>query len=93
MMKRAIRASSVTVSVMSRGAGHVEVEQDRDVVTLAEFLTYRVKHRLTVIRESAEDQHHLGCDCVDDAADFLVVEEEVDELGDFEIVHGESQVL
>ena len=57
-MKRAIWASSETVSVMSRLAG-IEVEQDRQVIALTQFLAQSIEDRFALRREAAEDQHRL----------------------------------
>jgi hypothetical protein len=43
----------------------------------------------TLERKAAEDQHWLGSDSVNDIADLLVVQRQVDELRDFDVVDGD----
>ena len=65
-----------------------EVEQDREVVTLAQLLAYRVEDCLTLIGKATEDQDRLGGDGIDDVANLLVVEQEIDELRDLNVIDG-----
>ena len=48
-----------------------------------------IEHCLMLSREANEDQHPLGSNGVDDVADLLVVEHEVDELGDLNVIDGD----
>ena len=41
-----------------------------------------IEHRLPFRGESPEDEHRPGSDGVDDRADFLVLEVQIDELGE-----------
>jgi hypothetical protein len=67
----------------------VEVEQDREVVALPQFLSQGIEHRLALRREAAEDQHGLGGDGVDGIADLLIVEKQVDKLRDLDAINGD----
>ena len=48
---------------------------------------------ITLIREATEDQHRLGSDGVDDAADFLVMKHEVDELRDLDVIDSDCGLV
>jgi hypothetical protein len=78
-MKRAMRASVPPFR-------NVEVEQDWQVVMLAQLLTNSVENCFTVSSEATEDQHRFRCDGVDNVADLLVVEQQIDELRDLDVV-------
>ena len=43
--------------------------------------------------EATQDQHHLGSDGVDDVADLLVVEQEIDELRDLDVIDGDLGLI
>ena len=64
----------------------LEIEQDRQVIPFPKFVSDGVEDGFAFWREAAKDEDHLGSDGVDDVADFLVIQEQVDELCDFEIV-------
>ena len=49
----------------------VEVEQDRQVLVLAEFVTEGIKNCFALRREAAKDQDSFFTDGVDNVADFL----------------------
>jgi hypothetical protein len=58
----------------------LEIEEHRQVVPLAEFLTDGVENDSSFRGEATKDQDDLGCDRINDVADLLVVQEEVDKL-------------
>ena len=64
----------------------VEVEHYRQVVALPQFVPEGIEHLLSLWREAAEDQHYFGSDGMDDVADFLIVQQQVNELRDLNIV-------
>ena len=66
----------------------VEVEQDRQVLVLAEFVTEGIKNCFALRREAAKDQDSFFTDGVDNVADFLIVKQEVDELSDLDVIDG-----
>ena len=67
----------------------VEVEDDRQVAALAEFLAQPLQDCDPAFGEPPEQQHALSTDGVDDVADFLVVEQQIDELCDLDVVNGD----
>jgi hypothetical protein len=50
--------------------------------------SYGIEDCLT-LSEAAEDQHCFGGSGVDNIADLFVVEQEIDELGDVDVVYGD----
>ncbi len=56
-------------------------------VTLTQFLKKGVEDFLTVVRKAPEDKHGLRYDGVDNVADFLVVEQQMDELRDLDVIN------
>ena len=50
-------------------------------------------HRFALRREAAEDQHYFRGDCVDDAADLLIVEEQVNELRELDVIDGDLGLI
>ena len=67
----------------------VEVEDHRQEAALAEFLAQPLQDGDPAFGEPPKQQHALLPDGVDDVADFLVVEQEVDELRDLDVVDGD----
>ncbi len=67
----------------------VEVEDDRQVAAPAEFLPQPLQHDNPAFGEPPKQQHALSTDRVDYVADFLVVEEQVDELSYLDVVDGD----
>src|SRR5208283_5686741 len=65
----------------------LEIEQDRQIIALAELVSNRVENHFSLRREAAENEHHFGSDGVNDTADFLVIQKQVDELRHFQIVN------
>ena len=60
---------------------------------LAQLLAYGVEDRLTLIGKATQDQHRLGGDGVDDTANLLVVEQEIDELRDLDVIDGDRGLV
>jgi hypothetical protein len=72
----------------------LEIEKHRQVVPFAEFISDCIEHGLTLCRKAAKNEDYLGSDCVDDAADFLILQEQVDELGgDFNIIRRDDRIV
>src|SRR3954453_24139033 len=65
----------------------IEVEQDGQEVTLAQLLAQSVKDRFALWREAAQDQHGLGSNGVNDTANSLIIEEDINELGDLDVIN------
>ena len=79
-----VETVSVTVHLLSR---LLEVEEDGQVATRARRasrMAWSTPFRSG--REAAEDEHGLGGDGVDDTANLRVGQEQVDELGDCEVI-------
>lgn len=77
------------VSVVFWLDGPFEVEEDGDVAVGTEGFAERIEHWFAGLRKTTEDENHFAGDGVNDLADLVVVQHEVEELGDFEIVHGD----
>ena len=43
--------------------------------------------------EAAQEEHAFLSDGVDDVADFLVVEQEIDELSDLDVIDGDLELI
>src|ERR1039458_7769517 len=71
----------------------LEIEQHWKVVPLPKLVPDGVEYGLAVWREAAKDEDDLGRYGVDDVADLLVVQQQVDELGDFEAIHGNGRFI
>ena len=54
---------------------------------LAQSVTNGFKHLLALLGEAAKDEDHLASESVDDLAYLLIVEHQVEELGDLQVVH------
>src|SRR4051794_24271878 len=67
------------------GGWDIEVEQDRQVVVLTQFLAYGVENRFALWRKTPQDQHRFPRDRVDNLTDLLVVEQKVDELRNLDV--------
>jgi len=63
-----------------------KVKQDRQIIALAKFFSDGFENRL-VLSEPTEYEYRFSRDSVNDTADFLVVKEQVDELGYFNIIY------
>jgi hypothetical protein len=55
--------------------GFVEVEDDRQVAALAKFRPQSFQYADATVSEPPEEQHALLADCVDNVADFRIVEQ------------------
>lgn len=74
-------------------SGLVEVEEHRCVALCSQLGAQRVEDRLALRTEPPQDQHSLLGHGVDDIPDLGVVEQQVDELGDLQVVdHDRSHV-
>ena len=60
---------------------------------MAQFLPHRIEHGLPLRGEAAQDQHCFGGDGVDDLTNLLIVEQQIDELRHFQIVHGDHRFI
>jgi hypothetical protein len=69
--------------------GLVPVEHHGDEVEVAQPLLDPIQHRFPLIGEASEDQDALARHRVDHVTDLPVVQHQVDELRDFEVVHGD----
>ncbi len=77
--------SAITKRAMCANSGHrfreitagrlLEIEQDRDVVALPEFLADRFENGFTLVGEASEDQHRFLADGVDHVAQLFIVEQ------------------
>jgi hypothetical protein len=63
-----------------------KVEEDRQIVPLAKLVSDGVEYGLALGREAAKDEDDFGRDRVDDVADLFVVQEQTDELSNFQTV-------
>ena len=70
--------------------GFLEIKQDRRVVVLAKLFPESVQHHLPFRCKATENQDHFGRDCVDHLTNFRIVEQQVDELGNLEIINGDG---
>src|SRR3954453_7002089 len=66
----------------------VEVEQDRHVAPVAQFLAQSVEDCFALRGETPKDEYCLLSDGVDDVADFRIIQQEIDELRDLDVVDG-----
>src|SRR4029077_7840019 len=69
---------------------HVEIEQDWQVIVLSKLLSEVVEDGFTFLRKAAQDQHPFRGNRVNDVANFFVVEQQVDELSNFDVVYSDS---
>src|SRR5215213_7278173 len=67
----------------------IEIKQDRQVIVFAQLIPESVKDPLSLFCEATEDQDRLLSDGVDDVADLLIVQQQIDELRNFDFVNGD----
>jgi hypothetical protein len=60
---------------------------------VAQFLPNGIEHGFAFWGKTAQDQHRFGGNGVDDLANLLVVEQQVDKLGHFDIVHRDHRLI
>jgi hypothetical protein len=63
------------------------------VFWLSQLIADGIDNGFSLLGKPAENQHSFGCNCVDDVANLLVVKEQVDELGNFDVVDGDSRLI
>ena len=82
-------ASSRTVSVKSFVSGLSKLNTIGTKPRLRSSSRSRSRTAILPLSEAPEQQHALPADGVDDVADLLVVEQQVDELRDLDVVDGD----
>jgi hypothetical protein len=71
------------------GLGLVEVKDHRHEAEVAEFLSQPLQDHHPALSEATQQEHALLSDGVDDVANLLVVEQEIDELRDLDVIDGD----
>ena len=71
----------------------LEVKHHRDEIATPQLGSEEVENCLSVIGEPAQQQNALLADRIDHRAYLLVVEEQVDELGHFDVVNRNCMLL
>ena len=89
MMNRAMWARVKTVPVRSLLVWLVEVEQDRQVARACAIPLGGLENCFRSGVKRPRIKHRLFTDGVDDVADLLVVEQQIDELRDLDVVDGD----
>src|SRR4029079_16698037 len=69
-----------------------EVKDDRGVVAGTECLAQCVEDTLPLFSKAPEDEHNLRRQRVDDVADLLVVQEQIEELRKLQVVNRDRWV-
>jgi hypothetical protein len=60
------------------------------VFRLSKLIADGIQNRFSLLGKPAENQHCFGRNCVDYLANLLVVKEQIDELGNFDVVDSDS---
>lgn len=70
----------------------LEIKHNREIIPSAQFVSKSVKDPFTPRRKAAEDENQFSANRVNDVANLLVVEKQVDELGDLDVVDGDDRL-
>ncbi|SRR6266567_5628121 len=69
----------------------LEIKQHGRVVALAQLFSQGIQNRLPLGSESTQNQDNFGSDRVDDLTNFCIVQQQVDELGNLEIINSDRR--
>ena len=60
---------------------------------MAQLISHGIKYGFPLRHKTAQDQHRFGGDRIDDLTNLLVVEQQIDELCHFQIVHSDYRLI